>query len=70
MVPAPSFNFVLRVLQVHEPVIVQALLTQPPIEAFHHGVIRGLARPAEVQFDVPLISLFIHHLADELAAIV
>ena len=45
-------------------------MAQPAVEALHHGVVGGLAWPTKVQLDVLLISPFVHHLADEFAAIV
>ena len=68
--PPPGLNFCPGVMQAHEPVFVQTFLTQPAVEAFDHGVVGGLARPAEVQLDAAFIGPFVHHLADELAAIV
>ncbi len=49
---------------------VQAFLAQPSIEAFHHRIVCGLARSAEVQLNASFISPFVHHLADELAAVI
>ena len=49
---------------------VQTFLAQSSIEAFHHGIVCGLARSAEVQLNASFISPFVHHLADELAAVI
>ena len=70
IVPASGFNFVLRVLQAHEPVFVQTLLAPPAVKALHHGVVGGLVWPAEVQLYPAFISPFVHDLADELAAVI
>ena len=45
-------------------------MAQPDIEAFDHGVVRRLARPAEVQLDAAFIGPSVHHLADEFTPVV
>jgi hypothetical protein len=45
-------------------------LTQPYIEAVHHPIVCRLAWSAKVKLNATLISPFIHHLTDELAAII
>ena len=50
--------------------LVQTLLLQPTIEALDHCVISRLARATQVHFNTALISPFVHHLANELAAVV
>ena len=70
IVPPPGLDFALCIGQAHEPMFVQAPLTHPAIEALHHGVVGRLARPAEVDLNTALICPFVHHLVDELAAVV
>jgi len=41
---APGFDRRARVLHVHEPVLVQALVAKPPVEALDVAVVDGLAR--------------------------
>jgi hypothetical protein len=42
---APGFDFAPRILQRHEPVLVQAFLPQPAIDGLHSGVIRRGSGP-------------------------
>jgi hypothetical protein len=66
----PSLNFIPCVLQAHKLMFVQTFLAQPSIEAFHHGIVCGLAWSTEVQLNTSFISSFVHHLTDEFAAVV
>ncbi len=50
VVSSPRFHLLGSVLQGQEPVFVQALLSEPPIERLDEGVVRGLLGPSEVQF--------------------
>jgi len=50
--------------------LVQTFLAQPSIEAFHHGIVSGLAWSAEVQFNTSFISPFVQHITDEFAAVI
>lgn len=43
MVLPPRFNFVLCVLKAYKPVLVQALMESPPVEALDRRVIGRLA---------------------------
>ena len=49
---------------------VQAFFAQSSIEAFHHGIVCGLAWSTEVQLNTSFISSFVHHLTDEFAAVI
>ena len=70
IVPPPSSNLILRILQAHEPVLVQALLAQPAVKALQRGVVGWLSWPVGVELNAPLIGPFVHDLADELASVV
>ena len=50
--------------------LVQAFLPEPPVEAFHLGIVGRRAWPAEVEFHAVLVCPPVHGLRDELAAIV
>jgi hypothetical protein len=63
-------NFIPYILQAHNPLIVKALLAHSPIEALHHGIVCGLTWSAEVQLKTSFICPFVHHLADEFAAVI
>lgn len=65
IVLAPLVNLAPGVFQRQEPMRVETLLPQAAIEAFHLGVIRRLARTAEVEFDAALIGPFVHDLGNE-----
>lgn len=41
---APGLDFVQCILQRHEPVIIQAFLTQPAVEGLDCSVVRGCSR--------------------------
>jgi hypothetical protein len=45
-------------------------MAQSSFEAFHHRIVSRLAWSAEVKLNASLICPFIHHLTDELAAII
>ena len=46
---SPRFHLLLSVIQGQEPVFIQALLAEPPIEVLDEGVVLGLQPTAEVQ---------------------
>ena len=46
---SPRFHLLLSIIQGQEPVFIQALLAEPPIEGLDEGVVLGLPLPAEVQ---------------------
>lgn len=53
-----------------EPVLVEALVPHPPVEALGVGVLGGLARLDEVDGDAALVSPNVEGLAGELGAVV
>ena len=72
---SPRFRFLLgilqdRNLQGREPVLVQALLPNSPIESLDEGVVRGLTRPAEVQLHSVRVGPLIQTLRRELRSVV
>ncbi len=50
---APGLDRPPRVLQIQEPVLIQALLAQPSVEALDEGVLYRLARPDELELHTP-----------------
>ncbi len=48
---SPNLDHLLGVFERQEPVLVQALLAELPVERFDERVIRGSSWPAEVKFD-------------------
>ena len=65
-----SRDFLLRIVKRQEPVLVQTLGAQLPVECFDQNVIRRLSRPAEVQTHSVEIRPLIESLARKLAPIV
>lgn len=49
---------------------VQAFLPEPPVEAFHLGIVGRRAWPTEVELHPMLVCSPVHGLRDELAAVV
>lgn len=70
VVSAPSLAFSHRVVEAHEPVLVQALRPELAVEAFDERVVGRLARPAEVERHVSCIGPQIEIARNELAALV
>ena len=52
IVLAPSFDLAPGVVKRQEPVGVQTLVSQSPVEGLYHGIVGGHARPAEVECDL------------------
>ena len=50
--------------------LVQAFLPEPPVEAFHLGIVGRRAWPAEVEFHAMLVCPPIHGLREEFIAVV
>ena len=46
---SPRFHLLLSIIQGQEPVFIQALLAEPPIEGLDEGVVLGLQPAREVQ---------------------
>src|SRR5690606_30878747 len=70
VMPTPGLDFLPCVVQTHEPVLVQALGPQPPVERLDEPVVRGLSTPAEVQPDMVQVCPLIQHPAGKLAPVV
>lgn len=48
---------------------IEALLQETPVEAFHLGVVRRLARAAEIELDAVFVRPFVQRPRNEFAAI-
>src|SRR3989304_115382 len=59
-----------RVGQAEEPVLVQALVAQPAVEALDEGVLHGLARLDEAQRDPLLVGPLVERFARQLGPVV
>lgn len=70
VMPKPDFDLLPRVIQSHEPILVQALGPQPPAECLDQSVIRGLAASAEVQPDMAQLRPLVQHTACGLAPVI
>ena len=51
----PSFTFMLGIGQAQEPVGIETLRPDPTVERFSKRIVRGFARPAEVEHDIVLV---------------
>lgn len=67
---SPGLDFTFRVVEAHEPMLVQTRLPQPPVEALDRGVIRRFTRATEVDLNATLLRPLVHRFADELTAVV
>ena len=63
---APCFTDLLRLIERGEPVLIQALLPQPAVEALDERIIGGLARAAEFQLHSVAVGPLVHCLRDQL----
>src|SRR4051794_5547578 len=70
VVLAPILHFRTRVVKRQEPVRVEALGPEPPVEGFDKRIVRGFAGTREVQRDAFRISPQVHVAGDELRALV
>ena len=70
VVPAPSLAFSDRVVEAHEPVLVQAFRPELAVEGLDERVVRWFAGPAEVERDAVGVRPQIQVAGDELAALV
>src|SRR6266567_5525436 len=70
VVDAPRLNRALRIDQAHEPVLVEALVPEPAVEAFDVRVLDRLARIDEVEHDAMAVCPLIERLAAKLGAVV
>jgi len=70
VVDTPAFDFLSGVAQVGEPVLIQALIAELPVEALDERVLHGLAGPDEVEPDPHAVGPGIQGLAHELRTVV
>jgi hypothetical protein len=70
VVAAPSLDLLCSILQTQKPVLIQAFLSKPAVERFDEGIVRGLARPGEVQDDAMGIGSQVNFFGDKLRAVV
>jgi hypothetical protein len=70
VVSTPILHFLPGVVKAQEPVRVQAFVSELAIEGFDEAVVRGLARPGEVENDTALIGPQIEIARDELGALI
>ena len=70
VLPPPILQFPPRVVERQEPVRIQALRPQAPIERLDESVVRRLPRPAEIQRDVVLVSPQIEVARDEFGSLI
>jgi hypothetical protein len=66
----PVFDHLLGVFQRQEPVLVQALLPELPIELLDERIICGLSWPAEVELNAIEVGPPIQRLRDEFRSVV
>ena len=66
----PCIDFILRIVERREPVLVHALLSHEGAERFDVGIVRSLSRTAEVQRDLVGVGSEVHGSRGELGAIV
>ena len=70
VVATPGLDLLPRILDRHEPVLVEALGPQPAVERFDQPVICRFSAPAEVQANLVRVRPLVEHSARELAAVV
>lgn len=68
VVNLPALDLLLRIGQRQEPVYIQALVTETPVERRDEGVIRWLAGPGKVKRLTLVVGPLFQGLRDELAA--
>ncbi len=67
---APIFNNMFGVIERDKPVLLQALLPQPAVEALDKCIVRWLTRSAEFQLHSVAIRPLVHRLRDEFTPVV
>ena len=67
---APCRNQMAGMAQVGKEVLVEALVPQAAIEAFHEAILHWFARRDVVPFDLPILLPFQHCIRGELGAVV
>ena len=70
VVPLPSRQLGTGVGQRAKERLVQMLIAQPAIEAFHEGIVGRLSRPAEVQRDTVDVGSVVERPRDKFRAVV
>src|SRR5260221_7008507 len=70
VVPSKRIDLLRRVLKRREPVHVQTLLSEPPVERFDRGIVGRLSPTTEIQDDLVRIRPEIHRRADKFGAVV
>src|SRR5690554_1841218 len=70
IVSSPVTNDFPGMGQIPEPVFVQALVSEAPIEAFDKAILSGLPRLDQLQFHPVVISPLVQRLAGELRSLV
>src|SRR5262249_10696497 len=59
-----------RLFEVEEPVLIEALVPEPAIEAFYKAVLHRFSRLNELELDAVLVRPLVESMADELRPIV
>ena len=70
VIPSPGRNADSGFGQRTEPVLVEAFIPELAVDRLDEGILRGLARLNQLQFDVALIGPLIERLAGELGTLV
>ena len=70
VVEPPSLDDLAGIGEIEEPVLVEAFVAEPPVEAFDEGVLGRLAEVDEVEADAVAPGPLVEHLADHLRPVV
>src|SRR5258706_13887503 len=70
IIPSPGIDLLFGILDRLEPMSVQALLAELPVEGFVDGIVRGLASAVEVDLHVVRVRPKIHFPPGELPSLV
>src|SRR3954447_16532706 len=70
VVSTPILDFLPSVVKAQEPMCVQAFVSELAVEGFDEAVVRGLARPREVEHHTLLVSPDVEIAGDELRSLV
>ena len=68
--PPPGFDEVACLLQIHEPVRVETLAAEGPVEALYERIVCRLTKSREVDLCPVLVGPQVHGLTGELTAVV
>lgn len=66
----PSLNLLLRIFQREKPVQVQTFIPKATVERLNMRVIRGFARPGEVQRNPVIVGSLVNDFGNKLTAII